>query len=239
MPPFDAEKERILAELERLLTCVRTLPDLATESPTLSYLLEASEPFRRVMQHWKSIEAVVKDADELLSLAGFANAFASKRWLQLVLTGDLHLLLPWPIADVIRDLKFIQTRLLQIPLPDLKDALISKPSSAAEPPVAELVEAAPAPDPPEDRLPVAEAAKDAAQLPKQTFPNRARWFQERLDERDCGPDKFKQHGGPDGNTMRRILNGESVSDRTLRKALKGLNSFANFPSLQFSDIPTD
>jgi hypothetical protein len=123
MTPSEAERERIFAEIARLLECLQTLPDP-------SYGVDPFEAaYVRAWQHWKSIETVVKDAAEWLSIAGFPTAFESKPWLQLQLAGNRLRAKSWPIEDVIRNLGFMQKRLLATVPPDLEDASISKEPS--------------------------------------------------------------------------------------------------------------
>lgn len=47
------------------------------------------------------------------------------------------------------------------------------------------------------------------------FPERARWFQQRLYERGWGPPEFAEIAGVDAKTIRQILNGQNVRPSTL------------------------
>jgi hypothetical protein len=100
MSDSENERHRLSAELQRLVECVPTLPPSTPGHERY--------PYFRAHGHWSAIAAVVKDAAEWLSLAGNPNAFASKPWLQLQLSGDTRTARAWPIDDLVRDLKFIQ-----------------------------------------------------------------------------------------------------------------------------------
>jgi hypothetical protein len=100
----ERERRRLAAELERLVGCVQTL------SP--SNVAYEKYPYMRAMKHWGEIAAVIKDMAEWLSLADKPNAFASKPWLQLQLSGDRRGARGWPIDDLVRDLSYLQKLLL-------------------------------------------------------------------------------------------------------------------------------
>jgi hypothetical protein len=119
MSDSENERRRLTAELQRLVECLPSLPPSTTGYERY--------PYFRAHGHWRAIAAVVKDAAEWLSLAGNPNAFTSKPWLQLQLSGDTRSARAWPIDDLVRDLKFIQ-RLLA-------GATESLPREAASTPV--------------------------------------------------------------------------------------------------------
>jgi hypothetical protein len=101
----ETERNRLTAEVERLLESVKDLPPSQPEYKKY--------PYRRASVHWKSIEALTKDAGDWLSIhANKPNAFASKPWLQCQLNGDQRAARSWPIEDLVRDLSFIRTDLV-------------------------------------------------------------------------------------------------------------------------------
>jgi hypothetical protein len=120
MSASEIEMGTILAEIERLLECLQKLPD--------SQPGHGNYPYFRASEHWERIAAVVKDSAEWLSVAGAPSAFASKPWLQLQLSGDRRAARHWPIDDVVRDLRFVQTMLLRA-----EPRILHSVSAAAEP----------------------------------------------------------------------------------------------------------
>jgi hypothetical protein len=90
------------------------------------------------MAHWQRIATLVKDAAEWLSIyAGQPNAFGSKPWLQMQLSGDTRAARAWPIEDVDRDIRFVRTILLAagpvgMGSATLAPGQIDRPASASE-----------------------------------------------------------------------------------------------------------
>lgn len=72
-----------------------------------------------------------------------------------------------------------------------------------------------------------------------TFPLRAAWLQGCLTERNWDRNILEAHNGPDHQTTKRILDGEKVQDRSLRKLVTGLNAHPKAKQVRFRDIPTD
>lgn len=99
------ERRRLTAETESLLELLPGLPPSSFELRNLPYLTAHA--------HWTRIANLIKDAVEWLSIhAGQSNAFASKPWLLLQLSGDTRAARAWPIPEVERDLKFVRTILI-------------------------------------------------------------------------------------------------------------------------------
>jgi hypothetical protein len=62
-----------------------------------------------------------------------------------------------------------------------------------------------------------------AQKPEPEFPNRARWFKEKLGEKHLSVRRlFEERGGPAPGTARRILRGQAVSQASLEKLARAL-----------------
>ena len=124
MSDSEVERRRLITELERLIGCVQTLPP---SNPGYERF-----PYMRANAHWKEIALVTKEAAEWLSIAGKPNAFASKPWLQLQLTGDSRRAREWPIDDLVRDLRFVQKVLLATAPGSLQSASASEKLSSGE-----------------------------------------------------------------------------------------------------------
>jgi hypothetical protein len=71
------------------------------------------------------------------------------------------------------------------------------------------------------------------------FPDRAKWLQDRISERDWNLSTFESRQGPDRKTIRRIINGIKVSEMSLRKVAKALSTskLKNLGEVRRSDIP--
>jgi len=70
----------------------------------------------------------------------------------------------------------------------------------------------------------AESAQERkAQKPEPEFPNRARWFKDKLGEKHLSVRRlFEERGGPAPGTARRILRGQAVSQAALEKLARAL-----------------
>jgi hypothetical protein len=80
--------------------------------------------------------------------------------------------------------------------------------------------------------------------PESQFPNRARWLEARLDEREWNKHELQRYGGPEHRTTQKILDGSNIQQDVLRKVIVGLNSKLThkgryLPAIKESDIPND
>jgi hypothetical protein len=69
------------------------------------------------------------------------------------------------------------------------------------------------------------------------FPQRAAWLSARLQERGWDHNNLENARGPDHKSTQKLLRGEKVTPKVLRKTVSGLNFHAQAPKVTFKDIP--
>jgi len=83
------------------------------------------------------------------------------------------------------------------------------------------------------------AAEYEAGLTDQIFPNRARWLQEEMRKRHLSIRQLSEaHSGPARGTVRSVLRGDPVSERSL-ESIRGVLSKQPWPKIDPSQIPND
>jgi len=81
--------------------------------------------------------------------------------------------------------------------------------------------------------------KKAPRLDESTFPKRAAWLRERLDEREWSKHDLNAQRGPDHKTIQKILNGKQVQGLVIERTVRALNKHPRAARVAISSVPND